>query len=102
MKRPASLFRILGNLKKDLISGGLADNKPDSAFDPKMLEMGIKVEMEHTKDPNIAKEIAKNHLTEDKNYYIKLTEMEKAKKDNDMLDLTHDEIISNATHRWDR
>lgn len=64
---------------KDKIVGGLGDNKSDSDFDPRQLAAGIKVEMEHTKDKSIAKEIAKDHLTEDKNYYIKLAKME-AKK----------------------
>lgn len=38
--------------------------------------MGIKVEMEHTSDPDIAKEIALDHLTEDPEYYTHLAEME--------------------------
>jgi hypothetical protein len=54
------------------LKGGLGDRRPDSDFDPKELERGIKVEMEHTKDRKVAKEIAKDHLTEDPNYYKKL------------------------------
>jgi hypothetical protein len=46
---------------------------PDSAFDPNELAMGIRDEMEHTDDPALAKEIAKDHLaSESKNYYTKL------------------------------
>jgi len=60
----------------DRIPGGLADKKPDSDFDPEQLAAGIKVEMEHTDDPDIAKEIAKDHLTEDPDYYRKLRKME--------------------------
>ncbi|MCK5789079.1 MAG: hypothetical protein KAH32_08765 [Chlamydiia bacterium] len=41
-----------------------------------MLEWGISVEMEHTDDPNIAREIAMDHLMEDPVYYKKLKEME--------------------------
>jgi hypothetical protein len=63
--------------RKELIIGGLADNKPDSLFDKKQLAAGIKVEMEHTNNPKLAKEIAKDHLTEDKQYYTHLAEMEK-------------------------
>ena len=55
--------------KEDNIPGGLADKKKPSDFDPKKLEQGIKVEMEHTSDRKIAEEIAMDHLTEDKNYY---------------------------------
>ena len=38
----------------------------------KELEMGIKVEIEHTPDENVAREIAMDHLAEDPNYYTKL------------------------------
>jgi hypothetical protein len=42
----------------------------------KELKNGIKVELEHTNDPKIAKEIAMDHLYEDFNYYKKLKKME--------------------------
>ena len=58
---------IIKNQEK--LKGGLADNLPDSDFDPEQLEIGIQHELEHTKDRKIAKEIAKDHLTEDPNYY---------------------------------
>lgn len=58
----------------DLIPGGLADKRPDEDFDPKELARGIMVELEHTNDFAIAKEIAKDHLTEDPKYYQKLKE----------------------------
>ena len=45
---------------------------PDSKFNKKQLRMGIKVEMEHTYCPKIAKKIAKAHLHEDRVYYSKL------------------------------
>ena len=64
-------------LKSEKFKGGLGDGKPDSNFDPEALKAGIKVEMEHTSDPSAAKEIAKDHLTEDKDYYKKLAKMEK-------------------------
>ncbi len=49
----------------------------DEDFDPEQLAMGIKVEMEHTDDVNIAKEIAKDHLAECATYYTRLELMEK-------------------------
>ena len=64
-------------MAKDLIPGGLADHKPRSKFDPKQLEMGRKVEMEHTDDPDLAEEIATDHLEEFGNYYTALDKMEK-------------------------
>jgi len=60
----------------EVIPGGLADGKPDSDFDKDALAKGINVELEHTSDPKIAKEIAKDHLTEDVEYYEKLETIE--------------------------
>lgn len=42
----------------------------------KQLEKGIKVELEHTSDKSIAKEIAMDHLFEDPKYYDKLEKIE--------------------------
>jgi hypothetical protein len=61
----------------DILPGGLADKKEISDFNAKDLEQGMKVEIEHTKDKNIAREIAMDHLTEDKDYYKKLKKIEK-------------------------
>ena len=48
----------------------------DDEFDSYQLEIGTKVEMEHTDDVDIAKEIAKDHLSEIPDYYTRLTDME--------------------------
>lgn len=79
-----------GSETKDVIPGGLARGKDLTdlviKLDPKgyfyndqlygalkkQLQKGIEVEMEHTSDPKIAKEIALDHLFEDPRYYIKL------------------------------
>lgn len=65
-----------GKRAKERLPGGLGDRRPDSAFDPKELARGMKVEMEHTDDPKKAKEITKDHLTEKSDYYSMLAEME--------------------------
>ena len=65
---------------KEMIPGGLAQGAPDSSFDPIELLRGIKVEFEHTSNFDIAKEIAKDHLVEDKKYYQKLEKMEENPK----------------------
>jgi len=58
---------------------GLHCNVPDSQFDPRQLQTGIRIEMEeHTKNPVVAKEIAKDHLSEHPDYYSWLVEMEMA------------------------
>ena len=62
----------------DQISGGLSDAKPDDQFDLEEVEKGVKVEMEHTNDKDKAREIAKDHLAENKDYYKKLDIMEKS------------------------
>lgn len=72
------MYKIKIILKEsEKIKGGIGDKRSDSDFDPEQLKNGIKVEMEHTKDPDIAKEIAKDHLSEDPNYYKKLKKIEK-------------------------
>ena len=40
-----------------------------SDIDPHELSMGIRVEMEHTKDKQIAEKIARDHLAENPKYY---------------------------------
>jgi len=47
----------------------------------KQLEMGMKVEKEHTTDSQVAKEIALQHLDELPNYYSKLKKVEKVKEE---------------------
>jgi len=63
------------------IIGGRANGKPDSDFDAKEIAKGMKVEREHSPDPEIQKEIAKDHLTESPRYYIELDKMEKKLKE---------------------
>lgn len=43
----------------------------------KQLDKGTKVEMEHTKDKELAKKIAMDHLFEIPDYYSKLNKIEK-------------------------
>ncbi len=64
-------------LKEDYLTGGRADGQPDSKYDPEQLAIGIKIEKEHTDDPEVAKEIAKDHLEEIPDYYTRLLKMEK-------------------------
>ena len=57
---------------------GKNDDKPDSEFKADQLEAGIKHEMEHTDDEAVAKSIAKDHLSEDEDYYTKLATIDEA------------------------
>jgi hypothetical protein len=68
-------------VEEEIVKGGLADGIPDSKFDKAELKKGIKVEMEHTDNPKVAKEIAKDHIIEFPNgYYDGLSNMEKCLK----------------------
>ena len=68
------------------LEGGLADGKTlediakkhNVKLDvlKKQFDMGMKVEMEHTDDKNMFKEIALDHLWEDPKYYSKLKKIE--------------------------
>ena len=63
-----------------IISSVLSEGKSkgkDIKHDPKQLEMGIKVEMEHTSCPTISRKIALDHLVEIPDYYTRLDKMEK-------------------------
>jgi predicted Zn-dependent peptidase len=48
---------------------------PDSKFDRKQLAIGTEIETEHTDNRDIAKMIAKAHLSERKDYYKVLQEV---------------------------
>lgn len=91
-KRPMSVMTLLrkekdGSLYKDMkvaedrLPGGLADKIPKSSFDPKAVAQGKKVELEHTRDEELAAEIARDHIAEDPRYYEKLKKMEKGASD---------------------
>lgn len=73
--------------ESDKIKGGLADkitskdiankfNIPVNNIKQQM-KMGEKVELEHTSDHSLAKEIATDHLVEIPDYYTRLADMEK-------------------------
>ncbi len=74
-------------ITEDIIPGGVSQgmdikgvanyHKVDLDDLMKELEMGIKVELEHTFDRNTAEEIALDHLYEDPKYYTHLTRIHK-------------------------
>jgi len=73
MERIIQTFTDFGNRKwKDKLHGGKADDKTPDDFPEDELEIGTKVEREHTDNPDIATEIAMDHLEEDPEYYDKL------------------------------
>ena len=85
-------FRVLGEIAKeksgktrtleDFMNEGLSSDRkvtPDKV-DPEQLRMGIEVEFEHTKDPELARKIALDHLAEFPFYYTALADMERRLK----------------------
>ena len=62
------------------LTGGVGDATAPHDVDPIELALGQTVEMEHTTDPNIATEIALDHLSEDPKYYTKLKKAGLAKE----------------------
>jgi hypothetical protein len=80
IKGPVKPFRedkIAGGLAKGMTLNDIAE-KHNISVDTivKDLKKGMKVEMEHTTDASVAKEIAMDHLFEDPKYYDKLDKME--------------------------
>lgn len=69
------------NFDTDFEQAGYFNQYGLQNVDEKELEMGIKVEMEHTTNKEIAKRIALDHLTEISNYYTLLKEMEDKAKE---------------------
>jgi hypothetical protein len=55
---------------------GYYDERQMAGYIAEKLKQGTKVEMEHTTDPKIAFEIAKDHIWEDLKYYDKLAKVE--------------------------
>jgi hypothetical protein len=75
----------------DKLKGGKGDDVPYSKMNKKQLELGTKIEMEHTDDPEIAKEIAGDHLAEqvdegkskkEQNYYSLLEKIDPHNENN--------------------
>lgn len=82
-KFEAAVYKILSSF---LGKGRFVESGKSADFDEEQVKMGIKIEMEHTSDPEIAKRIAYDHLTEipgtgnDDGYYSLLKKMEDGAK----------------------
>lgn len=57
------------------IPGGRAAGRRPRDFNRRQLRAGTRIEMEHTPNRAVAREIAMDHLTEDSRYYSKLCRM---------------------------
>lgn len=57
------------------------------------LEMGIEIELEHTKNPEMSREIALDHLLEMPDYYTRLKKMEES----EIRDIAHRAGLGNES-----
>lgn len=69
-----------GKSTSDIVSGGRADRASASDYPSAQISKGIKVEKEHTNNPELAKQIAMDHLEEFPDYYTRLDKMEEEAK----------------------
>lgn len=72
----STLFETSENDFPPQLPIGKNNHIPDDDFDQEQLDMGIRVEFEHTDNPEYAKAIAKDHLCECSDYYTRLHKME--------------------------
>jgi hypothetical protein len=61
-----------------LLPGGLSQGRK-MRVDPRQVERGILVELEHVDDYLVARQITLDHLAEDRTYYTKLARMQAGK-----------------------
>lgn len=91
LKSKGLIARADGTKRKTLENGGLTKTFTIADIHKKYTELpkkyinaqlyiGMKAEMEHTKNPDVAKKIALDHLNESPFYYVYLTKMEKQLK----------------------
>jgi hypothetical protein len=64
--------KLVFGKSRDKLPGGRADKRKPSDFDASDLGDGTDHEMEHTNDRALAREIAMDHLAEDRDYYRKM------------------------------
>lgn len=85
----------VSNVKQqpDLVNGAptaVIGEEDEKEISPEAIEKGTKHEMEHTKDPLVAKKIAMDHLREDPHYYEKLAKA--GLEENVVGELTDEEL----------
>lgn len=102
MRPPEALCKMAGGLgggavgfgekesekQADALAGGKADGKSNSDFNQEQMARGRKVEQEHTGNPQVAAEIARDHLEEIPDYYTRLDKMEEQAKHANVVDIT--------------
>lgn len=92
-ERPERSGAVKASLIKptNKLPGGKGDKLKPKDVDSKELAAGIQHELEHTKDKEIAQEIALDHLAEDPKYYSKLKKIESWEG---LVEVTEDEVVT--------
>lgn len=88
----------MSKARANLLPGGRGDDLDPEDVDPDALAEGIEHEMEHTRDRRVAREIAIDHLAEDRAYYRKLRALEKAHVNHHVRKLKDGRIIQVTAH----
>jgi len=95
-----SFVGLFLNERKDMIPGGKGDKLDEKDVDPEQLRMGIGVELEHTKNKALAKEIALDHLAEDPRYYTMMKKIHKESIDTPWRDQKYGGSIGKEPARF--
>ena len=68
----ATMYELAGTFVKEFLNAGLSAKHITKVknIDPKQLQAGIEVEMEHTTSRFIAAKIARDHCIENSKYYL--------------------------------
>jgi hypothetical protein len=72
IKLAESISTAAEAMKSNKVKGGKGDGADLTSFKPDQVQMGLKVEREHSPELGIRAEITADHLDEDKDYYTKL------------------------------
>jgi len=82
-KAEALAYRLATKYTKFKTGGRSNEKGAPKSYDPSQIRAGMKIESEHSSDPDTQKKISKDHIAEYKDYYPALARMErmlKAKK----------------------
>ncbi len=100
------------NVEENELVGGKGDNNTVDDIAKKhnvtlelideQLKKGIEVEMEHTNDPEKAREIALDHLTEKADYYDALAKVENNNVPNVYFDKKLEEVVKTMDERFEQ
>ena len=82
VKKSTESNKLVGGEADNMTAQEIADkDKVSLKHIKEQIKIGLKIEREHTDDPEEALEIVMDHIAESSNYYTKLKQMEQSLKD---------------------